>query len=129
METLRKKAARLLRTKIIFPGYVTGDRKRAFFSLAHLYVFPSLHESYGLTLLEALSAGLPAVCLDHSGARSVMRPEFGRMVQPAQLREAVSSLLDDDDTRIRMGRAAREFAASQRFSASAAKLAEIILQP
>ena len=57
-------AARLKRTRVVFPGYVTGERKRAFFALADLYVFPSRHESYGLTLLEALAAGLPAVCLD-----------------------------------------------------------------
>ena len=40
---------------MVFPGYVTGERKRAFFALADLYVFPSRHESYGLTLLEALA--------------------------------------------------------------------------
>jgi glycosyltransferase involved in cell wall biosynthesis len=128
LETLKTKAARLRRTRVLFPGYVTGERKRAFFSLADLYVFPSLHESYGLTLVEALGAGLPAVCLDHSGARSVMRPEFGRMVQPSGLLDAISSLLEDEKARREMGCAARDFAATQRFSASAAKLAEILVR-
>jgi glycosyltransferase involved in cell wall biosynthesis len=127
METLQAKAARLRRTKVVFPGYVTGDRKRAFFALADLYVFPSRHESYGLTLLEALTAGLPAVCLDHAGARGVMRPEFGRLVREGELREAVAGLLKDDATRKGMGAAAREFAKGQRFSVTAARLAEILM--
>ena len=81
-EKLRALAAKLRKTRVIFPGYVTGDRKKAFFALADLYVFPSRHESYGLTLLEALAAGVPAVCLDHHDARSVMKEEFGAIVEP-----------------------------------------------
>jgi glycosyltransferase involved in cell wall biosynthesis len=127
MEKLRAKAAKLKRTRVIFPGYVTGDRKRAFFSLADLYVFPSRHESYGLTLLEALGAGLPAVCVDHSGARSVMREDFGRIVKPSGLREAIGGLLADEPLRRKMAQAAREFAATQRFEDRAAELARLLL--
>jgi glycosyltransferase involved in cell wall biosynthesis len=109
-----------------FPGYVTGLRKRAFFALASLYVFPSRHESYGLTLLEALRAGLPAVCLDHDGARSVMRPEFGELVEPKELRPAISQLLSDAEALSRMSLMARSYAESQPFSASAASLADLL---
>jgi glycosyltransferase involved in cell wall biosynthesis len=77
---LRELAARLKRTRVVFPGYVPGERKRAFLALADLYVFPSRHESYGLTLMEALPAGLPAVCLDTSGTRSAIREELGPLV-------------------------------------------------
>lgn len=129
LDKLRALAARLKRTRVIFPGYVTGERKRAFFSLADLYVFPSRHESYGLTLMEALAAGLPAVCLDTTGARSVMRKEFGVLVSAGGLRAAIAGLLADDGRRKQMGTAAREFALSQRFSDRAAELADIIADP
>jgi glycosyltransferase involved in cell wall biosynthesis len=89
-------------------------------------VFPSRHESYGLTLLEALGAGLPAVCLDHHGARSVMREEFGAIVRPTELLAAIRRLLSDDEARARMGRAAREFAKHERFSDRAAQLADLV---
>ena len=125
-ERLRQLAAKLRRTRVIFPGYVTGERKRAFFALADLYVFPSRHESYGLTLLEALAAGLPAVCLDSVGARSVMRDEFGELVPPAGLRPAIARLLSDDALRRGMGMAAREFALRARFSDAAAALAGLL---
>jgi glycosyltransferase involved in cell wall biosynthesis len=125
-ERLRKLAARLRRTRVIFPGYVVDERKRAFFALADLYVFPSRHESYGLTLLEALAAGLPAVCLDSVGARSVMREEFGELVSPAGLRPAIARLLSDDALRRGMGLAAREFALRTRFSDAAAALAGLL---
>ena len=111
---------------MVFPGYVTGERKRAFLALADLYVFPSRHESYGLTLMEALAAGLPAVCLDTAGARSVMREEFGALVQESGLRAAIARLLADDERRKQMSAAARAFARSQRFSERAAELADII---
>lgn len=126
LDKLRELAARLKRTRVVFPGYVTGERKRAFLALADLYVFPSRHESYGLTLMEALAAGLPAVCLDTAGARSVMREEFGALVPESGLRAAIAMLLADDGRRRQMSSAAREFARSQRFSDRAAELADII---
>lgn len=124
---LQRMAARLKRTRVVFPGYVSGERKRAFFALADVYVFPSRHESYGLTLLEALAAGLPAVCLDHDGARSVMREEFGALVPASGLREALAQLLKDDAGRKRMGEAARAFARQERFSDRAAELARLMV--
>jgi glycosyltransferase involved in cell wall biosynthesis len=126
LDKLRGLAARLKRTRVVFPGYVTGERKRAFLALADLYVFPSRHESYGLTLMEALAAGLPAVCLDTTGARSVMQEEFGALVSPRGLRPAIASLLADAGRRKQMSSAAREFARSQRFSDRAAELATLL---
>jgi glycosyltransferase involved in cell wall biosynthesis len=126
LEKLRALAGGLKRTRVVFPGYVSGERKRAFFALADLYVFPSRHESYGLTLMEALAAGLPAVCLDTTGARSVMREEFGALVPASGLRAAIASLLADEGRRKRMSTAAREFARGQRFEDRAAVLANLI---
>jgi glycosyltransferase involved in cell wall biosynthesis len=125
LEKLRSLAAKLKKTRVIFPGYVTGDRKKAFFALADLYVFPSRHESYGLTLLEALAAGVPAVCLDHHGARSVMKEEFGAIVQASGLIPAIKRLLDDHNLK-KMRVAARSYALTNRFSDQAANLATLL---
>lgn len=127
LKRLKRLAARLRRTRVIFPGYVMGERKRAFFALADLFVFPSRHESYGLTLLEALASGLPAVCLDHHGARSVMREEFGALVKPAELRGAISRLLRNEAGLKRMGQASRKFAEGEKFSERASLLAGLLL--
>lgn len=130
LERLRMSAARLRRARVIFTGHVTGLRKAALFRLADIYVFPSRHESYGLTLMEALAAGLPAVCVDHHGARSIMRPEFGELVPEASaagLREALAKLLADPERRRRMGAAAAEFARRRSFSESAAELGRLLV--
>jgi glycosyltransferase involved in cell wall biosynthesis len=128
LDRLRKLAAHLRRTRVIFPGHVTGPRKRAFFALADLYIFPSRHESYGLTLMEALAAGLPAVCIDHHGARAVMQESFGELVAPGQLRQAIARLLSDPARRQRMSDSARAFARTERFTDQAAQLATIVLK-
>jgi len=128
MEKLRRLGKRLKRTRVVFPGHVTGARKQSFFELADLYVFPSRHESYGLTLLEAMLAGLPVVCLDHAGARAVMKPEFGEMTTPAGLREALAKMLADDARRFATAKAAKTYAAQHPFRDSAARLAEVILE-
>jgi glycosyltransferase involved in cell wall biosynthesis len=129
LERLRRLASRMHTVRVVFPGYVTGIRKQAFQRLADLYVFPSRHESYGLTLLEALYAGLPAVCLDHHGAREVMRPEFGRIVRLDGLRPAIEEILSNPELRLKMSRAAARYARQQPFSATAARLAELIAHP
>lgn len=127
LNKLKRSASKLRKTHVVFPGHVTGARKASFFALADLFVFPSRFESYGLTLIEALAAGLPAVCLDHVGARSVMREEFGAIASPNELRAAIARVLGDESGRERVAEAAREFARTQRFSDCAAKLAKLLL--
>jgi glycosyltransferase involved in cell wall biosynthesis len=89
-------------------------------------VFPSRTESYGLTLLEAMYAGLPAVCLDHQGARAVMKPEFGEIVPASGLHAALERMAGDPARRLRQGTAARAFAETQLFSNSAARIAQLL---
>ncbi len=60
LRKLQTLAARLKNTRVIFPGYVTGDRKRGLFALADLYVFPSRHESYGLTATRSAGGRAPS---------------------------------------------------------------------
>ena len=122
----RLKAVTCPHIRVIFPGYVTGLRKQAFLRLADLYIFPSKHESYGLTLLEALHAGLPAVCLDHHGAREIMGPELGRVVSAKGLRPAIEELLADNAGRRKMSQAASQYARQHSFSSTAAMLAELM---
>lgn len=121
-QKLQNLAARLRKIRVVFPGHVTGARKEGFFALADIYVFPSRHESYGLTMLEAMQAGLPIVCLDHAGARAVMRPEFGEMTTPSGLREALARLIPDPARRQRCADAARKYARLHPFTESATRL-------
>lgn len=118
---LRAKAARLRKTRVIFAGHVHGQRKREAFGAADLYVFPSKHESYGLTLMEAFQAGLPALTLNHAGAAAVMEPSFGAMTTPAGFLGALQQLYSADLPA--MGAAAREYAAARPFANAAAKIA------
>jgi glycosyltransferase involved in cell wall biosynthesis len=51
-------------------------------------VFPSLHDSGGLVVLEALSKGLPVVCLDLGGPGIMVNGSCGVVVPTAHADEA-----------------------------------------
>lgn len=46
----------------------------------HALVFPSLHDSGGMVVLEALAAGLPVVCLDLGGPGTIATPDCAVIV-------------------------------------------------
>jgi glycosyltransferase involved in cell wall biosynthesis len=46
-----------------------------------LFLFPSLHDSGGFVVLEALSHGLPVVCLDLGGPKDIVTPNSGVVVK------------------------------------------------
>ena len=48
-----------------------------------LFVFPSLHDSSGHVVIEALSRGLPVVCLDLGGPKELVTPQSGAIVSTA----------------------------------------------
>ncbi len=129
MRRLRRLARKLREVEVHFPGYVTGVRKHAFFDVADLYVFPSRHESYGLTLMEALAAGLPVLTTAHRSAPDLVHPEFGRVVapEPRALCQGLVELLSRREELPAMGAAARRFARLHPFDAAADALAAALV--
>jgi len=130
LERLKQLAGRLKRIRVVFPGYVTGARKAGFLRMADLYVFPSRHESYGLTLMEAMGAGLPSVVLEHDGSKESLSEGSGVMIPASDRRGVVNALSQeieglaaDKQRRTLMGLAAAANARALPFSIAAASLA------
>lgn len=68
-----RKLRRLARgLPVTFLGHVTGTEKAAVLARADLFVSPSRHESYGLTIAEAEAAGCPVISHGHHGARGTV---------------------------------------------------------
>jgi len=124
---LRELAGKLRRVRVYFPGHVTGPLKTAFYKRADIYVFASRHESYGLTLEEAQSAGLASVCFESDGVREVLTPETGYLVRTREeLRAALGRLIGDGGLRASMGAAARRRADARPFARAAERLQTIL---
>jgi glycosyltransferase involved in cell wall biosynthesis len=52
------------------------------------FVFPSLHDSGGMVVLEALAAGVPVVCLDLGGPGAIVTSSCGIVVKSREASEA-----------------------------------------
>ena len=52
-------------------GFVTDEELVALYNMAHLFVFPSLYEGFGLPVLEAMTCGTPTLCADNTSLPEV----------------------------------------------------------
>ena len=130
MDLLRRLSSSLSRVRVHFPGHVTGARKRAMFRAATVYAFPSRHESYGLTLAEALAEGPPAVAFRNAGAAEILDGGCGVLVEPGsggavRFASEVAALLMDEPRRERFSLSARQWAQTHLFEDAAARIASI----
>lgn len=70
-KVLRKQAEGL--TNVVFFGWVKDKEKTALLQRAHVLVVPSVREGFGINVIEAASAGCPAVGYDVPGLRDSIR--------------------------------------------------------
>ena len=66
-----------------FLGRVSDAEKAQLFKTADVFVSPATgRESFGIVLLEAMSAGAPVICSDIHGYRAVVRRERDGILVP-----------------------------------------------
>jgi glycosyltransferase involved in cell wall biosynthesis len=98
-----------IRDKIVFLGW--RENIRADMRRWDVYAQSSLEEGFGLSVLDAMAAGLPVVATNVGGiAEVVIEGETGFLVPPANpelMAERLRELLANDQMRLRMGTAGR----------------------
>jgi glycosyltransferase involved in cell wall biosynthesis len=102
-----------LTDRVTLAGWVEGEAKQRLLRRASLFALPSLHENFGVSLVEAMAAGVPVlVSRQVHLAENVEEARAGWVVGPGRgsLTRGLRAALMADEERARRGRAARELA-------------------
>lgn len=98
-------------SKVIEPGYIPINLLPTYYSMADVYVSPSLLEGFGLPLAEVLACETPVVATDAGSSAEVVGPG-GILVPPRNpkaLADAISYLLNNNSLRHELGKKGRDY--------------------
>jgi glycosyltransferase involved in cell wall biosynthesis len=103
--------------RVAFAGLVAHSDIPTWFGRADIYISPSLYESFGVTLIEAMAAGLPVVSTRVGAAPELISDgHSGLLVETnnaSSIHDAVINLFRDDRLRNSMSHAAHETVCKQ----------------
>lgn len=117
---LAKAAEQGLADRVHAPGYLPRERLRLAYAAASVFVFPSMTETQGLTTIEAMMCGTPAVAIGEMGTKDVMQGDNGGFMVPRDeeaFAAAAIRILSDHELRKAKSDEARAWA--MRFSVKA----------
>jgi len=107
-KTLREEVTRLgISKRVEFLGFVEGGAKRQAFSDASVFVLPSRHENFGISVVEAMACGLPVIVSNQVGVSDVIARERCGLVldlEAAQFSEAIGKLFSNPNEAETMGK-------------------------
>jgi phosphatidylinositol alpha 1,6-mannosyltransferase len=98
--------------RVELTGVLTGEKLARAYANMDIFCFPSLTDTYGNVVLEALASGVPAVVTSGGGPKYIVTHGVNGLVSdtPQAFLENVLLLAKDEDARARMRPRAREFA-------------------
>jgi glycosyltransferase involved in cell wall biosynthesis len=117
-------------TRIRLRAWISDDELAALYARASAFAFLSEYEGFGLTPLEALARGIPAVVLDTPVAREVCG-DAAFFVQPGDLpgtAETIARAMFDADARARLMMAAHARLGRYSWPAAAASTLDVLEQ-
>lgn len=77
--------------RIDWISWVSQDQLSAIYSQHDVFLFPSLHDSGGMVVLEALGHGLPVICFGIGGPGQIVNSSCGLIVSAAGLNSEKAS--------------------------------------
>ncbi|MCD4771054.1 glycosyltransferase family 4 protein [archaeon] len=75
-QMIRKTAEMGLQDKFLFHGFYSRDDANKFFSMADVFVMPSVSEPFGLVPFEAISKNTPSIISKQSGVSEILNNVF-----------------------------------------------------
>ncbi|WP_110708874.1 glycosyltransferase family 1 protein [Salinicola sp. CR57] len=115
----RKTIARRL-PEAVFTGFKTGETLARHYASADMFIFPSLSETFGNVVPEAMASGLAVVAFDHAAAGELITDNIdGRLVPPEDAQgfiQAASELCRQPAIYARLGRQAHQRVSSLSWS-------------
>lgn len=95
-----------LEDNVILLGYVSEEKKYQYLSNSDIYLLSSLHEGFGICLMEAMYCGLPIVSTDHGGQTDFLIDGKNAFLVPIEdsstLSQKIGQLIADTDQRDKM---------------------------
>jgi len=105
---LREQVHRLgIQRDVIWAGFLEGEKKRAAFAAADVFVLPSYSENFGVAAVEAMACGLPVIISDQVGIHhEVAGAKAGLVVQcnSNEVSDALERVLSDCEARLQISR-------------------------
>ncbi|MBN2100701.1 glycosyltransferase family 4 protein [Candidatus Dojkabacteria bacterium] len=110
LENLAEKLG--VRERVHFLGRLSDEEKFQYLEASDIYVMSSLHEGFGIVLVEAMYTGLPIVSTKCGGAEDIVKEGvngiFARVADSDDLAQKIEKIVNDRNLRIKYGEKSRE---------------------
>lgn len=112
VEETRASARRLgIAERVDIPGWLDGEATAEVLRRSDVVVLPTFIENLPMIILEAFASGVPVITTPVAAITEVLDHERNGLLVPVgdidALTDALRRLIDDEDLRLRLGRAAR----------------------
>lgn len=112
-ENFQKRILELkLEKKVSYVGPVYGEEKIKHFLESDIFAYPTLNDSFGLVLVEAMEAGLPVIASHEGAIPEIVQDTINGFIVPKQdvkiLAHKLLLLIKDKNTRTLMGEESRK---------------------
>lgn len=95
--------------KVVFKGKIPFEELRKVYSVADLFVFPSLRETTGTVIIEAMAHAVPVLALKQGGASEVITDKTGFLIAGGSRDEILHKFADVIENCIRDPKSIKQY--------------------